>query len=163
MNTLLFLRANFEMVVCALSLTVITITLFAGVICRYFTTHSIVWIEEVARFALIWLTFFGAAWLTKNRSHIRLDSLEKVLPPRVNKALDLIITVMEVVFACCLVIVGLRMVRLTWLKPTPSLQAPTGAVYLSIPLAGISMIIHNINHFTRLLRQENHSSEEPCQ
>ena len=33
---------------------------FANVALRFLTDHSILWVEEVSRYLMIWLTFLGA-------------------------------------------------------------------------------------------------------
>jgi TRAP-type transport system small permease protein len=42
-------------------LTIMSIVIFANVALRYLSGSSIVWAEEVARYAMVWLTFLGVA------------------------------------------------------------------------------------------------------
>lgn len=142
---------NFELIICALCLVVITVVLFSGVICRYVIKFSLIWVEEVARFALVWLTFIGAAWLSKGCALIRVDLLPNALHPSSRRILELLIEFLGVVFSFYLLVVGFRMVKLTWPMPTPAVRMPMGLFYLPLPLASLCMIIHSAQHVWALL------------
>ena len=143
---------NFELILCALCLAVITLLLFSGVIFRYVIKFSLIWVEELARFALVWLTFIGAALLSRRRALIRVDVLPNALNPGLRRILEIIIELLGAIFAMYLVIAGSRMVRLTWPMPTPAARMPMGLFYLPLPLAGLLMVIHSVQHVLALLR-----------
>ncbi len=146
---------NFELLICALCLLVITVALFSGVIFRYVIRFSLIWVEEIARFALVWLTFIGAAWLSKGRALIRVELILNALHPGSRRILEALIELLGVVFAIYLVVGGFRMVRLTWPMPTPAAKMPMGLFYLPLPLAGLCMIIHSAHHVWKLLRSSS--------
>ena len=49
---------------------------FANVALRFLTDHSILWVEEVSRYLMIWLTFIGAGLVLRYGGHIGIDSLQ---------------------------------------------------------------------------------------
>jgi len=58
---------------------------------RYFLNRPTVWTVEVTEYALLFLTFLGAAWVLKNEGHVRRDAVLNRLNP-INRALLLTIT-----------------------------------------------------------------------
>jgi TRAP-type transport system small permease protein len=53
---------------------------FANVTMRYVTGGSLVWAEEVARYAMVWLTFLGAGPVLRMGGHIAIENLQDALP-----------------------------------------------------------------------------------
>src|SRR6185312_8065734 len=47
---------------------------------RYVLNDSLAWTEEIARYALIWITFIGAAVVVRKNSHIAVEVLLHFLP-----------------------------------------------------------------------------------
>ena len=48
---------------------------------RYILNDSLAWTEEIARYGLMWVTFIGAAMVTRRNSHIAVVLLTELLPP----------------------------------------------------------------------------------
>ena len=53
------LKVNRWMVIVALA--AMALMVFANVLLRFFTDNSILWVEEVSRYLMIWLTFLGSS------------------------------------------------------------------------------------------------------
>lgn len=53
---------------------------FLQVILRNFFSTSIVWSDLLVRHLVVWIGFMGASLATKQRHHIRLDLLTRVIP-----------------------------------------------------------------------------------
>ena len=56
--------------------------LFVNIVGRYAFLHSIPWAEEIGRYLMIIMIYLGISYSTHNNSHIRIDSVEKLYPPR---------------------------------------------------------------------------------
>jgi len=134
------LRAVNRALVVAL-LAAMAIMVFANVALRFLTDHSILWVEEASRYAMVWLTFVGAGPVLRYGGHIGIDTLEHALP-RAAPAIRATIVVLLAVFLCVMIVVGIRYAILTWSQTTPVLELPIGAVYLAMPIGFSLSIVH---------------------
>src|SRR5258705_2408517 len=55
---------------------------FTNVALRFLTDHSILWVEEVSRYLMIWLTFLGAGLVLRHGGPIGIDTLQEKFPRR---------------------------------------------------------------------------------
>lgn len=62
-----------EQIVSVMLLTTIVVTMGAQVIWRYVLQSPLSWSEEVARLAMIWLTFIAASFVSAKHQHIAVD------------------------------------------------------------------------------------------
>jgi TRAP-type C4-dicarboxylate transport system permease small subunit len=135
----LFLRVNRAAIVAMLA--AMALMVFANVVLRFTTDHSIFWVEEVSRYLMIWLTFVGAGPVLRYGGHIGIDTLQDRYPaqaPYVRAA----IFVLLLGFFAFMVAIGVRYSMLTWAQTTPVLQIPVGAVYLAMPIGFGLLLVH---------------------
>jgi TRAP-type C4-dicarboxylate transport system permease small subunit len=135
----LLLRAN-RLAVIAL-LAALALMVFANVVLRTLTDHSILWVEEASRYTMIWLTFIGAGLVLRYGGHIGIESLHERWP-RQARVLRAVIVVLLLGFFGFMAWVGTRYAMLTWGQTTPVMEIPIGAVYLAIPIGFALLILH---------------------
>jgi TRAP-type C4-dicarboxylate transport system permease small subunit len=114
---------------------------FANVALRFFTDHSILWVEEVSRYLMIWLTFLGGGLVLRYGGHIGIDTLQERFPG-IGRGIRVAIFAVMLAFFAVMVWLGIGYAALTWSQTTPVLQIPIGAVYLAMPIGFALMIVH---------------------
>jgi len=120
---------------------------------RYVIGQSSSFTEEFARFALIWLSILGAAYLNGQRGHLAIDFLLRKLPEEKQKRRRIIIEVLMLLFALVIMVMGgINLVYITLLlgQKSSALGIPLGAVYSMVPFSGLLIIfysIYNIRQF----------------
>jgi TRAP-type transport system small permease protein len=114
---------------------------FANVALRFLTDYSILWVEEVSRYTMIWLTFIGAGPVLRYGAHIGIDTLQQGMP-RFAPAIRAIVFALLAIFSCAMIVIGVRYANLTWAQTTPVLEIPIGAVYLAMPVGFGLMFVH---------------------
>ena len=122
-------------------LAAMAVMVFANVALRFLTDLSIVWVEEVSRYLMIWLTFLGAGLVLRYGAHVGIDTLQERFP-RHAPLLRAIIFVVLLALLAALVWLGARYALRTWEQTTPVLQVPYGAIYLALPIGFALMIVH---------------------
>ena len=74
---------------CVLYTYIITL-IFCEVVARYVFHSSILWGQETAIYAFIWLTYISMAKLAKTRSHLAFTAIRDALPPFAQLTLHLL-------------------------------------------------------------------------
>jgi TRAP-type C4-dicarboxylate transport system permease small subunit len=123
------------------------------VVSRYVVGQSSSFTEEFARFALIWLTVLGAAYINgQKEGHLSMDFLLAKLPPKKQKQRQKKIQWIMAIFALVVMIIGGGNLVYTTLKLgqiSPALLVPLGFVYAIVPLSGVIIIFFSIYHIKR--------------
>jgi TRAP-type C4-dicarboxylate transport system permease small subunit len=135
----ILLRCNRWLVIVILA--AMALMVFANVALRFLTDHSILWVEEVSRYLMIWLTFLGAGLVLRYGGHIGIDALQEAIPGRA-AAIRAVIFVLLLGFFGFMVWIGTRYATLTWAQTTPVLEIPVGFVYAAMPVGFLLLILH---------------------
>ena len=122
-------------------LAAMALMVFANVVLRFLTDHSILWVEEVSRYLMIWLTFLGAGLVLRYGGHIGIDALQDAFP-RVAPYIRAFIFALLLGFFVFMVWVGIRYTLRTWAQTTPVMEIPVGIVYLAMPIGFSLLIVH---------------------
>jgi TRAP-type C4-dicarboxylate transport system permease small subunit len=86
-------------------LALMTVLLFANVVARYLFHTGIAVSDEIARLSFVWLVFLGAIIAVRERGHIGIDMLVRIMP-KWGKRLSLLITNGLVLYALWLFAYG---------------------------------------------------------
>lgn len=119
---------------------------------RYLLGKSFSFTEEFARFALIWLSLLGAAYLNGKQAHLSMDYLLKKLSKKdPNRRVKIIECMMFLFALLVLVIGGGNLVYLTFVlgQKSPAMNISLGYVYSIIPISGLIIMYYSIYHINR--------------
>jgi TRAP-type C4-dicarboxylate transport system permease small subunit len=78
MKLLRWLDENIESFILIVLSILTVIVIFFQVFMRYVMGSSLVWSEELARYAFIWLVYVGVSYGVKKQAHISVDALNLV-------------------------------------------------------------------------------------
>jgi TRAP-type transport system small permease protein len=121
-------------------LTVMAVVIFANVALRYLSDASIVWAEEVARYAMVWLTFLGMGAVFRIGGHIAIENLQDVVSVRVAKLLRGTILATIILLGIGMVQMGLVYMGRSQFQMTASTQIPFSYVYAAVPVGGVLLV-----------------------
>ncbi|MEX0731000.1 MAG: TRAP transporter small permease [Aquisalimonadaceae bacterium] len=109
---------------------------------RFLFDYSSLWGEEAARYAFVYLIWIGAAVGVKNRSHIRFDVIQVMLPPRGVTFLGAVGSVAIIIFACFAFYwsVDPVLVSLRFGSVTDGLRLPRAWFLLAVPF-GFALVL----------------------
>ncbi len=114
---------------------------------RYVLNQSFSFTEEFARFALIWLSILGAAYLNGQRDHLSMDYLLQKLSPEKLAKRKKIIEMMMFVFALVVMVIGGGNLVYTTLylgQISPAMHISLGYVYAIVPVSGLLIMFYSI-------------------
>lgn len=135
-------------------LLVIVGVVFANVFARDLLSSAIHWSGEVSVFALLWMTFLGAAVGYRRKMFPAFTALVAWLPDRVARWIRLLVVAANVVAAGLLVVVGLRFAQASWAQQSPVLGVSLGMVYLAIPISGLAIALMSFEFAIDVIRGE---------
>lgn len=117
---------------------------------RFVLNQSFSFTEEFARFALIWLTVLGAAYLNGRREHLSMDYwLDKLSPEKRSQRLR-IIELMMFVFVFVVMVIGGGNLVYTTLRlgqVSAAMHVPLGFVYGIVPVSGLLIMFFSIYNY----------------
>lgn len=118
------------------------VLVFANVVARYLLDFSVIWVEELTRYMMVWVGFLGSGLVLRLGAHVAVDVLQDVLPAPAARALRAAIVVLLGVTFAAMLWLGIRYAAFAWDQRTAVLDWSTGAVYLAIPIGAALMLVH---------------------
>lgn len=113
--------------------------IFLQVVMRYVMQDSLVWSEEIARYAFIWMIYIGVSYAIKKDKHIKADALTLLFKEKGKIILGMVGNVLFLVFAVVLSFYGFEIVtRIS--RMSPALELPLAWVYAA-PVVGLGLSI----------------------
>lgn len=120
---------------------------------RYVLNQSLFWSEELARFILVWLTFFGASVAYYRQANPGVDFLYAKMSPSIRKASTVLIHLVSIVLFCVMIFYGCQFAYFVRLQISPALQLPKWMIFSIIPMSGLVFLLHGLtfllNEFKR--------------
>lgn len=159
----------FADVVGGIALAFMVFCVLLQVFVRYFVNLmrvvSFAWTEEMARFLLIFVTFWGAAIAMRRREHITIPILIDRVSPRVRLFLRLVFIAIMGFFLAVVIVGSTTMMRVTWRTPVGSgiSWLTVGRVYIFVPLGCGLMVLYLVLWTAEVLRElkyPEHISQE---
>ena len=126
-----------------------TVIVFVQVVLRYVFLSPLSWIEELARYLLVWISCFGAAYGVRKGEHIAVMFLNKMFKGYVKSALTILIHVLVIIFFMVCFIKGIGLSIRQWNVVTPALQIPRTLPYFGIPISFAIMLLFSLELFIK--------------
>jgi len=148
------IMALFEEYIPALLMIATSLLVFVQVVLRYVFSGSIIWVEEFARYGIVWFVFLGSSLAVKKGAHATVDVLVEFLPGKPKKAVKLLATAISLGFCILIAWYGLDLVlRVQRMgNITPTMKIPMSIPYLAIPAGCFLMAIRYALQFVRDLK-----------
>jgi TRAP-type C4-dicarboxylate transport system permease small subunit len=113
-----------------------------GVFTRYVLNDALAWIEELARFSMIWLSWVGGGLALRRGAHIAVEFLIDALPPNVRAVLVFLGRVGVFVFLGICLWYGIDLTSRVSMQSTIALGISMQIPYAAIPTGAFLMAYH---------------------
>lgn len=120
---------------------------FVQVILRYVFLSPLSWIEELARYLLVWISCFGAAYAVRKGEHIAVMFFNKMFKGYMKSALTILIHILVIILFMVCFMKGIGLSIRQWNVVTPALQIPRTLPYLGIPISFAIMLLFSLELF----------------
>jgi len=138
-------RDPVEAYITAFILGAATIIMTIEIIGRYIFAHSFPWSEELVRYGFVWFTLLGASYAVREKGHIVVDGVLKVLPNRVAAIVERIGELIWLAFSVYITYVSWRYTAFIYTARSVSTttKIPMAFIYAAIPV-GFALIVVRI-------------------
>lgn len=128
--------------ICCASVVIMTILIAVGVFSRYVLHIGAFYSEPISIFLAIQLTFYGAAVCYRADAHLRLEIVERAVPPYVAQLLRVVIDLLMAGVSVFMIVFGKDLVDATLFQSYPEFEyVRVGVVYTAIPLGGLVTLL----------------------
>lgn len=134
---------------------IMVVVAFSQVVMRYIFDQSLAWGGEVPQYGMVWMCFLGAALVTLDRGHTRVDFFMNLLPKSLFPYISVIINFLTGVFMAFLCYSSIPIIKTSMTTLTPALGIPYGYVSLALPIGAALMILFLIVDSIRWIRERN--------
>lgn len=125
------------------------------VFCRYILNSSLFWSEELARYMLVWLSFFGATVAYYRHLHPGVDTITSRLSASKRRITRLLAYVTTMSLGVVMVISGSQFAWFIRMQVSPALSMPKWIILIIIPLSGVLFCVYSVLFFLKTLQEKN--------
>ena len=123
------------------------------VFCRYILNSSLFWSVEVARYMLVWLSFFGATVAYYHHLHPGVDVLTSRLSAVKQQISQLVVHLISMVLALVMVISGTQFAWFVRMQISPALGLPKWIILAVIPLSGTVLFFYALTFLVQTIKR----------
>ncbi|MEV8468779.1 TRAP transporter small permease [Fluviibacterium sp. DFM31] len=136
-----------------IALWALAIIVFLQFFTRYVLNDSLAWTEEIARYVLILVAYFGAVTVSRKGTHIFLEFFYRYLPPMVGKWLSITMEAVSFLFWGYLAWIAVRLAQQTKTKMA-SAEIPKSLLYWAVALGLAAMAFYSARWLVRKFHQK---------
>ena len=122
-----------------------------SVFSRYILNDSLVWAEEIIRFAFIWMFFLAMGEVSRTGTHLALDLIPGLIKGAPKKALNIFIETANILFLLILAHYTWRVAWINMGQKSPALLIPYGYIYMAIPVGSLLMSLFCVQRIVLML------------
>lgn len=147
-----WIYAHAEEVILCILLTAIVLFSGAQVVSRYVFGNSLTWSEELCRYLYVWSGFMTVSYCIRSGSIIKIDTVVMFLPKMIQKALNVVTTVISFLVVAFLFKASLGVVSnvITTGQLTSAMRLPIWLVYICAPIGYGFIEIRLVEHLVRI-------------
>lgn len=125
----------------------LAVLVFFQVITRFVIDYPLAWSEEISKYLMIYIVFFGSALAVKDRQHIAIDFLTEIVSPANKRKLNGLILIICSIFFVILTYFGFVLTFTVLDQATPTLRFSIAWAYAAIPVGSLFMLLNAIYSF----------------
>lgn len=137
----------FENTIITVGIFATTFVLFANVVLRVLFKDGIVWSNEFACYAIIWIVMGGLGAGARAGVHMRITALiDLTHNKKFHNIINAVIHIITALFGLFLLVYGIKLCgsMITNHQTSPAMEIPLWWVYLSLPVGGGLLLIREM-------------------
>jgi len=141
----------------------VLITVCLAVFMRYFLRNPLGWVIQTSQYGLVFVTFFGAAWVLKRERHVSMDLVTNRLSPGKQAIIGTITSAVGTI-VCLIITYYSTLVTVDHFRrhitDMQVLEVPLGPMFLVITLGTFTLFIQFIRQSYGYLKKWRESGRE---
>ena len=125
-------------------LSLMVIIIFMQIISRELLGNSFPWVEEAARYLMVWTAFLAAGFTYQYAAHMSIDVIAKRLAGMADRVIRTVVFLLCLAFLWILFSKGMDLVNSSAGIRSTALELPMSLVYAALP---ISAVLQALNLF----------------
>ena len=117
-----------------------------GVFLRYILKNPLIAGANMATLMLVWLSFFGASVVYKDKGHIAIEFIVDHFPKGFRKKVIVFIYLIIAVALSVTVVQAVRLMNVQWHQQIVALEIPRSVLSLPVVITGSFMLLTTIRH-----------------
>ena len=126
------------------------------VVLRYLFNDPLAWGVEVCEYLLLYVTFLGAAWLLRQRGHVRVDILLSYMSGSTSRKVNMATSLLGALACLFLVVFGVEATWDAYVRGIPeikTLSIPKWTLFWIIPYGSFFLFIEFLLEARRVLHE----------
>lgn len=150
-DRILTVLASFFKLISGICLVVIVATFVWLVYGRYVLNSTPTWVEQLALILVVVITFLSSAIGLKERTHLSVDILPYMLPPKPRAVIYMIINVMLIWFGYMMAVKSYELAVFNWTTEIPLLDVPLSVRSIPLIVSGVLICLFSFNNLLKYI------------
>ena len=129
-----------------------------GVFFRFVLNNALSWTDELGRYMMIWVGFFGCYLAARDNSHVGVEMFVGLFKPGAQMIFHVVARLVVIVFLVIILSESGKQLGLLGIQTSPALEIPMAIPYSAVSVGVFLMLIENIAHLVRLFTKPSSSS-----
>lgn len=145
-----------------LLVSLMVINTSTGVFFRYILNNALSWTDELGRYMMIWVGFFGCYLAARDNSHVGVEMFVGLFKPGARRVFHVAARLVVIVFLIVILSESGKQLGLLGIQTSPALEIPMAIPYSAVSVGVFLMLIENLAHLVRLFTKPS-STPMPAQ
>jgi TRAP-type C4-dicarboxylate transport system permease small subunit len=137
---------------CYILVSLMVINTTVGVFFRFVLNNALSWTEELGRYMMIWVGFFGCYLATRDNSHVGIEMFANLFKPAVKRVFQVLAKLVVIAFLVIILAKSGEQLSLLGIQRSSALEIPMALPYLAVTFGIFMMLIENVAQLFRLLK-----------
>lgn len=122
----------------------------AGVFFRFVLNNALSWTDELGRYMMIWVGFFGCYLAARDNSHVGVEMFVGLFKPGAQRVFHVVARLVVIVFLVLILSESGKQLSLLGIQTSAALEIPMAIPYSAVTVGVFLMLIENLAHLLRL-------------
>ncbi len=131
-------------VLCYVLVSLMVINTSVGVFFRFVLNNALSWTDELGRYMMIWVGFFGCYLAARDNSHVGIQMFVALFRPGAQKVMNSIARLVVIAFLVIILAKSGEQLGLLGIQKSSALEIPMAIPYFAVTFGIFMMLIENL-------------------